>query len=126
MRLSYVGYGSDSKHFRGHDGGIVLGRVRGPFRASGIISKRTRFGLHDVLGNAMGVDAGLPERRVIQGAPSDGERVDESGDCSQRVLRGGHPGRYAPGILRSANRDRLSAGVRDYSILGFRVARTIN
>ena len=79
------------------------------------------FGLHDVLGNVWewtqdcwNVGYG--------GAPADG-RAWESGDCSQRVLRGGS-WNYFPRDLRSANRGRNTSGYR-YSDGGFRLARTL-
>ena len=57
-----------------------------------------------------------------QGAPSDGSAWT-SGDCSQRVLRGG-AWRADPQDLRSAHRSRSSAGSR-YIGRGFRVVRTL-
>jgi formylglycine-generating enzyme required for sulfatase activity len=57
-----------------------------------------------------------------QGAPADGSAWT-TGDCSRRVLRGGS-WLDDPVSLRAAIRDWLDPGDR-YSILGFRVARTI-
>ena len=57
-----------------------------------------------------------------QGAPSDGSAWT-SGDCSQRVLRGG-TWRVDPQVLRSAYRSRSSAGSR-FIGRGFRVGRTL-
>jgi len=56
------------------------------------------------------------------GAPSDGSAW-QSGDCGQRVLRGGSWDNW-PGDLRSAVRDWYSAGDR-FDDLGFRLARTL-
>ncbi len=53
-------------------------------------------------------------------APSDGAAW-ESGDCSERVLRGGC-WFDKPSLLRSADRSRLTTGRRG-SFIGFRVAR---
>ena len=57
-----------------------------------------------------------------QGAPTDGSAW-ETGDCERRVLRGGSCSE-PPVSLRSANRFRVSAGVRGF-YYGFRVARTL-
>ena len=57
-----------------------------------------------------------------QGAPSDGSAWT-SGECSQRVLRGG-AWRVDPQVLRSAHRGRDSAGGR-FIGRGFRVGRTL-
>lgn len=54
------------------------------------------------------------------GAPSDGSAWT-SGDCGQRVLRGGS---WYEDPLRSAFRIRTSSGHRDY-LYGFRLARTL-
>ena len=56
------------------------------------------------------------------GAPSDG-RAWESGDCGDRLLRGGSWGR-SPGGLRSAYRSRNTANFRGNGI-GFRIARSL-
>ena len=58
-----------------------------------------------------------------RGAPADGSAW-ESGDCSQRVLRGGSWGGNSR-RLRSADRVRDTA-TRRFNLGGFRVARTIN
>ena len=79
------------------------------------------FGLHDVHGNLWEwvQDCWNDNYR---GAPSDGSAW-ESGDCINRVLRGGS-WYNAPGNLRSAYRGRDLTGYRINS-LGFRVARTL-
>ena len=79
------------------------------------------FGLHDVLGNVWEWTRDC-QNASYSGAPADGSAW-MSGDCSQRVLRGGSWG--GPRNLRSANRSRYSAGYR-VNYIGFRVARTIN
>ena len=80
------------------------------------------FGLYDVLGN---VSEWTEDcwNETYAGAPTDG-RAWRSGDCSQRVLRGGSWS-YEPDFLRSADRYRLQAGLR-LILNGFRLARTIN
>ncbi len=80
------------------------------------------FGLYDVLGNVWEWTQDC-WNESYSGAPADGSAWS-SGDCSDRVLRGGSWD-YEPWILRSAFRDWDSAGNRNYDN-GFRVARTIN
>ena len=58
-----------------------------------------------------------------QGAPSDGSAWTSSGVCGRRVVRGGS-WVNVPRILRSANRNRGTAGDRD-DVSGFRVGRTL-
>ena len=79
------------------------------------------FGLYDMHGN---VWEWVQDcwNRSYQGAPTDGAAW-ESGDCSQRVLRGGS-WFYYPRTLRSAYRIRYHTMSRVFDI-GFRVARTI-
>ena len=62
--------------------------------------------------------------RAIPGAPADGSAWS-SGNCSQRVLRGGSWDND-PRNLRSAIRYGFSAGNRSDHSDGFRVARTMN
>ena len=79
------------------------------------------FGLHDVLGNA---------REWVQdcwngdyeGAPADGSAW-LSGDCAERVLRGGS-WINDPSYVRAADRRRLTTG-RRLNGNGFRVVRTL-
>ena len=63
------------------------------------------WGLHDMHGN---VKEWVQDcwNGSYQGAPTDGSAW-ESGDCSQRVLRGG-AWNYNPGILRSAYRRKFT------------------
>jgi formylglycine-generating enzyme required for sulfatase activity len=79
------------------------------------------FGLHDMVGNVWEwtEDCWNPN---YQGAPADGSPWT-SGDCSNRVVRGGS-WIINPRLLRSANRSWDSSDYR-YSNLGFRVARTL-
>ena len=80
------------------------------------------FGLYDVLGNAWEWTEDC-WNKTYAGAPTDG-RAWRSGDCSRRVLRGGSWD-SGPDVLRSALRNRYSAGNR-LNGNGFRLARTIN
>ena len=80
------------------------------------------FGLHDVLGNIYEWTQDCWHGRYL-GAPADGSAW-QSGDCSDRVLRGGS-WKFHPRILRSALRGSDPAGDH-YNSYGFRVARTID
>lgn len=80
------------------------------------------FGLYDVLGNVLEWTQDC-WNESYRGAPTDGSAW-RSGDCSQRVLRGGSWS-DAPRVLRSASRYGHSPGDRR-TILGFRVVRTTN
>ena len=79
------------------------------------------FGLHDMHGNVWEWVEDCWNRRYA-GAPSDGSAW-ESGDCSQRVLRGG-AWNNSPWNLRAASRTRCDTGNRS-SVIGFRVARML-
>ena len=80
------------------------------------------FGLHDVHGNVWEwVEDCWNDG--YRGAPTDGSAW-ESGECERRVLRGGS-WYSVPELLRSADRDRYSAGGR-LNNAGFRVARTLD
>ena len=79
------------------------------------------FGLHDVHGNVWEwVEDCWHES--YRGVPRDGSAWT-SGDCGRRVLRGGS-WNLRPEFLRSANRNRFTAGYR-HNGYGFRVARTL-
>ena len=80
------------------------------------------FGLYDVLGNVREWTDDCRADSYVN-ATTDGS-LRRGGDCSDRVLRGGS-WNYEPDDLRSASRNRLSAGNR-FDIDGFRLARTIN
>ena len=80
------------------------------------------FGLYDTLGNVFEWTQDC-WNESYSGAPGDGTAW-QSGDCSQRVLRGGSRGN-GPETLRSAFRGVGPVGYRSrYN--GFRVARTVN
>ena len=79
------------------------------------------WGLHDMHGNVREWTQDCWKDNY-RGAPADGSAW-ESGDCSQRVLRGGS-WNYKPSILRAANRFWNPSGNRYYNV-GFRVARTL-
>ena len=79
------------------------------------------FRLHDVHGNVWEWVQDCWNENY-RGAPTDGSAW-QSGDCSQRVLRGGSWG-VRPDSLRAAYRFRYTAGGR-YYVIGFRVARTL-
>ena len=80
------------------------------------------FGLYDVLGNVWEWTEDC-WNGDYSGAPTNGSAW-QSGDCSQRVLRGG-TWNATPGVLRSAFRGGIPSGNR-YDYYGFRVARTMN
>ena len=82
------------------------------------------FGLYDVLGNVFEWTEDCWNESYA-GAPTEGSPW-ASGDCSPRVLRGGSWNSSNRSYLRSANRYRIPAGLRSFSLNGFRLARTIN
>ncbi len=79
------------------------------------------WGLHDMLGNVWEW-TGDCWNGSYAGAPADGSAW-ESGDCSDRVLRGG-AWLSCPRDLRSAIRVGDGTGLRN-DVVGFRVARTL-
>ena len=79
------------------------------------------FGLYDVHGNVWEWTEDCWNANY-GGAPTDWSAW-LTGDCSQRVNRGGGWG-YDPRSVRSANRDGSSADLRNFSY-GFRLARTL-
>jgi formylglycine-generating enzyme required for sulfatase activity len=79
------------------------------------------FGLHDMAGNVWQWVEDC-YHNTYEGAPPDGA-VWASGDCGNRVLRGGS-WYDNPKILRAAARYWYTKGLRFYSY-GFRVARTL-
>ena len=81
------------------------------------------FGLYDTLGNVWEWTLDCWNERY-SGAPADGSAW-ESGDCSDRVARGGS-WQNVPGRVRSASRSRDPAVDYRNSLAGFRVVRIIN
>ena len=79
------------------------------------------WGLHDMHGNVLEWVQDC-WNTTYQGVPADGSAW-ESGDCSQRVLRGGAWNLF-PRFLRSAYRLRHSTSIRNH-YGGFRGARTV-
>jgi Sulfatase-modifying factor enzyme 1 len=75
------------------------------------------FGLHDMFGNAAQATADCYHDSYTA-APSDGSAWT-TGDCSQRVLRGGAWNSGGWGVLRAAFRARAAPEFR-YNNLGFR------
>ena len=108
-----------------YDGNYIYGDgARGEYRMRTVAVgsfPANGFGMHDVHGN-------LWEwvqdcwNDSYEGAPGDGSAW-ESGNCSDRVLRGG-AWYLKPRDLRSANRIRLASATR-FDDIGFRVARTL-
>ncbi|MDR2858021.1 MAG: formylglycine-generating enzyme family protein [Novosphingobium sp.] len=110
-----TGVSIDASQANFEERGLARTEAVGNYRANG-------FGLHDVHGN---VWEWVQDcwNESYQGAPADG-RAQTTGDCSQRVLRGGSWGSNAAN-LRSALRGGLASGARS-SFFGFRVARTLD
>ena len=79
------------------------------------------FGLHDMHGNVWEWVEDCWNGNY-SGSPADGSAWP-SGNCGQRVMRGGCWNNY-PGTLRSANREKRPTDDRD-ARAGFRVARTL-
>ncbi len=99
------------------------GSVRGPYRRQTVAVgsfQSNAFGLYDAHGNVWEWTEDCWNANY-QGAPSDGSAWT-SGDCAQRVLRGGS-WNNGPQYLRSADRGGSTASVRGSSF-GFRLART--
>lgn len=105
---SYV-YGSGQK-----------GRYRGRTLQVGAFSPNA-FGLHEVHGNVWEWTQDCWNDSYTD-APTD-SRAWETGECEQRVLRGGSWG-DVPWLLRSADRSMNDPGTRDLKI-GFRIARSL-
>jgi formylglycine-generating enzyme required for sulfatase activity len=80
------------------------------------------FGLHDMVGNVWAWTEDC-WNESYRGAPTDGSTWT-SGDCSQRVNRGGC-WNFPPVNLRSARRIGVGTNTR-VSFFGFRVARTLS
>ena len=83
--------------------------------------KKQKFGLHDMMGNVWEWTQDCWNGNY-KGSPTDGTAW-LSGDCSQRVLRGGSWG-SSPLDLRAASRYRSTTAFRN-SYVGFRVARDL-
>jgi len=105
-----------STSFNGSSSGHFFGKTQevGTYPANG-------YDLHDMHGNvAEWVQDCYNES--YDGAPSD-QRAWESGNCSERVIRGGSY-LISPKDMRSASRSKFSTSGR-YSFVGFRVARDL-
>jgi len=96
-----------------HDG-YVFTSPAGSFRPNA-------FGLYDMTGDVWSWLADCWSDSYA-GAPTDGS-ANLAGDCGRRSLRSGSWS-YSSRILRSANRDRVTAAARLIDV-GFRVARTL-
>jgi sulfatase modifying factor 1 len=84
--------------------------------------KPNPFGLDDMLGNvAQWVEDCYVDN--YREAPTDGS-PNTSGACTSRVVRGGSRSGF-PRSVRAANRNYIVAPDYRYSVLGFRVARTV-
>ena len=97
------------------------GRYRGRTVQVGTFSPNA-FGLHEVHGNVWEWTQDCWNEDYA-GAPID-SRARETGECDQRVMRGGSWG-DVPWLLRSADRGKSEPGIRGPRI-GFRVARTLS
>ena len=110
-----------------YDGNYVYGSGH-----RGVYRKRTvavgsfpanGYGLHDMHGNVWEwVEDCWHDN--YDGAPTDGSAWVSEGSCKVRVLRGGSWS-SKPRNLRSADRNGVTAGSRVFSVLGFRIARTL-
>jgi formylglycine-generating enzyme required for sulfatase activity len=81
-----------------------------------------RFRLYDMHGNVwQWIQDCYPES--YEGAPEDGSALNEAGDCSRRVVRGGSWS-VDPRRLRSAMRYGIAPGNHGFNV-GFRVGRTL-
>ena len=96
------------------------GRYRGRTVQAGTFSPNA-FGLHEVHGNVWEWTQDCWNEDYAA-APTD-SRPRETGECEQRVMRGGSWG-DVPWLLRSADRGKSEPGIRGPRI-GFRVARAI-
>ena len=108
-----------------YDGDFIYNNSpKGEYRKKTVevgIFQENDFGLHDMHGN---VWEWVEDCYNVgyTGAPDDGSAW-KSGECSERVLRGGS-WLVKPKNLRSANRGRKAPDFRSY-IYGFRVARSL-
>ncbi|HEY5046572.1 MAG TPA: SUMF1/EgtB/PvdO family nonheme iron enzyme [Rhizomicrobium sp.] len=101
--------------------GLVAGRDQWLYTSPAGSFQANAFGLYDMLGNVWQWTQDC-YNKSYEGALLNGS-VWQSGDCGQRVLRGGTWG-SGPRDLRSANRFWDTSSDR-VSVNGFRVARTL-
>ncbi len=80
-----------------------------------------RFGLHDMIGNAWEWVEDCWNASYAEAPAGSGPAL--TGDCAQRVYRGGAWRSY-PGFGRSAQRSKADPGI-GHSLIGFRVARAL-
>jgi formylglycine-generating enzyme required for sulfatase activity len=92
-----------------------------PFTAPVGMFQPNAFGVHDILGNVWEWTGDCYQDSYRGTLPDGTARV--TGDCQARVIRGGGWD-IDPQVVRSAFRSRGAPDFR-YSILGFRVARTL-
>ena len=117
------GNGADLEAKKQESSWTVVNCNDGYYRTAPVASfAANAFGLYDMHGNAWEWTQDCLNDSY-KGAPSDGSAW-LSGNCSRRVLRGGS-WNSNPNYLRSANRNRSTAGNRGNNV-GFRVSRTLD
>ena len=110
---------AEANHVYNPASGYFLRRVGSTVEVDNLVANS--WGLHHVHGNVWEWTADC-WHKSYQGAPDDGS-VWNTGDCSQRVLRGGS-WNSGPLHIRSAHRSTRRADSR-INTVGFRVARTL-
>ena len=117
------GNGADLEAKKQHSDWTVVNCNDGYYLTASVASfAANAFGLYDMHGNLWEWTQDCRNKNY-EGAPIDGSAW-LSGDCSQRVLRGGSWS-VNPNYLRSANRNYNTTGLRN-NYFGFRLARTLD